>query len=79
MHAQFVLNRRGASSNCRFGSDRRERAARLLARALSRGTGRGGLTGGFLYDLGVVSYTIRIPCILNVSCMYFDVSRSDTF
>ena len=39
-----------------------------------------GVTGGFLYKLGVVSYTIRIlmypACILHVSCMYFDVSRS---
>jgi hypothetical protein len=38
------------------------------------------VTGGFLYKLGVVSYTIRIlmypACILHVSCMYFDVSRS---
>ena len=40
------------------------------------------VTGGFLYKLGVVSYTIRIlmypACILNVSCMYFDVSYQDT-
>jgi hypothetical protein len=41
-----------------------------------------GVTGGFLYKLGGVSYTIRIlmypACILHVSGMYFDVSRSDT-
>jgi hypothetical protein len=40
------------------------------------------VTGGFLYKLGGVSYTIRIlmypTCILNVSCMYFDVSYQDT-
>ncbi len=40
------------------------------------------VTGGFLYKLGVVSYTIRIlmypACILHVSCMYFDVSYQDT-
>ena len=40
------------------------------------------VTGGFLYKLGGGSYTIRIlmypACILHVSCMYFDVSRSDT-
>jgi len=44
------------------------------------GSQGGGVTGGFLYKLGVVSYTIRIlmypACILHVSCMYFDVSRS---
>jgi hypothetical protein len=40
------------------------------------------VTGGFLYKLGGVSYTIRIlmypACILHVSCMYFDVPRSYT-
>ncbi len=38
--------------------------------------------GGFLYKLGGFSYTIRIlmypACILHVSCMYSDVSRSNT-
>jgi len=54
--------------------------------ASGRGVGLGpwvsGVTGGFLYKLGVVSYTIRIlmypACILHVSCMYFDVSYQDT-
>ena len=47
-----------------------------------------GVTGGFLYDLGVVSYTIRIPCILivHVSCFeqsvpfgYIKIHRDTTY
>ena len=52
----------------------------LMPHGCLGGAPRPGVTGGFLYKMGVVSYTIRIlmylACILHVSCMYFDVSRS---